>query len=282
MFASSQGFGDVASSQTQAQTRTRQEDKQTCIPVTIRILQDAIQRHAESQQVLIHGVEASIVHLVGVVEALVQTTTMLEFQLNDASGRMKVRFYTTGSSAVEGLANGRYVSVVGNLRTAPTGHVSAMTVQASASADDVSYHMIEVAHAALRLRNPSATAALRTSALGVATADSTATPVKPMGLALGASSVMSPTKLDMPVSAAKETMPVAMQTPAKVDLKTAVVDVLKQVQETAAEQGISISALVARLAPAHASSAKVTDVLAQLMEEGDVFNTIDDEHFSLI
>lgn len=282
MFASSQGFGDVAPSQTQTQTRTRQEDKQTCIPVTIRILQDAIQRHAETQQVIIHGVEASIVHLVGVVEALVQTTTMLEFQLNDASGRMKVRFYTTGSSAVEGLAVGRYVSVVGNLRTAPTAHVSAMTVQASTTADDVSYHMVEVAHAALRLRNPSATAGLRTSALGVATADSTATPVKPMGFGLGAGNAMSPAKLEMPVSAAKEAMPVSMQTPPKVDLKTAVVDVLKQAQETAAEQGISISDLIVRLAPAHATSDKVKDVLAQLVEEGDVFNTIDDEHFSHI
>merc|ERR1719272_1815692 len=81
---------------------------------------------------------------------------MVEFQLNDASGRMKVRHYASGPAmgeGLEGLTAGRYVSVIGNLRTSPAMHVSAMSFCAVSSADEVSYHMIEVALATLRLRN---------------------------------------------------------------------------------------------------------------------------------
>merc|ERR1719359_943581 len=84
---------------------------------------------------------------------------------------MKVRYYGSGSSSTEGLpvlANGRYVSIVGNLRTSPAAHVSAMSLQTVVTADEVSYHTIEVAHAALRLRNPSKAAGL---GLGFAVTD---------------------------------------------------------------------------------------------------------------
>jgi hypothetical protein len=275
MFGSSQTFAFADSQATPAPKRAREGDNQTCIPVTVRILQDAVARHADSQQVLIHGVEASIVHLVGVVEALVSQSAMIEFQVNDATGRMKVRYYTTGGIAPEGLVAGGYVSIVGNLRTAPMGHVSAMSLTAMKSGDDVSYHMIEVAHAALRLRNPKPAASFHISA----TADSTMTPVKQMGLGLGASNTLSPTKADAP---APFPSAVAMQTPVKVDLRSAVTDVLRQVQDTAGEEGTSISDLIARLPAAEATTQKVTEILAVLVEEGDVFTTIDDNHFQII
>merc|ERR1711865_1262255 len=277
MFGASQGFGygDVAAPTQQAPKAAKQEDKQTCIPVTVRILQDAVARHADSQQVLIHGVEASIVHIVGVVEGLVPQSAMIEFTVNDASGRMKVRYYTTGGIAPEGLVNGGYVSIVGNLRTAPMAHVSAMSLTALTSGDDVSYHMIEVAHAALRLRSPKSAASFGTAA----TADSTMTPVKQMGLGLGAPSTLSPTKVDAPAPFAAA---VAMQTPMKVDLRSAVTDVLRQAQETAGEEGVSISDLIGRLPAAQGSSEKVREILVALVEGGDVFTTIDDDHFQII
>lgn len=280
MFGSSQNFGyagDTAAPTQEAPKRAKQEEKQTCIPVTVRVLQDAVARHAESQEVLIHGVEASIVHIVGVVEALVQQAAMTEFTINDASGRMKVRYYTssgTGSADVPGLADGRYVSVVGNLRTSPSAHISAMSLQAVTGADEVSYHMIEVAHAALRLRNPTKAPPM-----------SAAEPITPakQGLGLGFGSVtstVSPMKIDAPVAMS---VPAGMQTPVKVDLRTSVVNALKAVGESAGEEGISVASLVGRLAGVDAaSSAKVREVLAQLVDEGDVFTTIDDDHFAIV
>jgi hypothetical protein len=286
MFGSSQafGYGGEAAAPTQAPKAARQEDKQTCIPVTVRILQDAVARHAESQEVLIHGVEASIVHLVGVVEALVQQSAVLEFQINDGSGRMKVRYYGSGSGSIEGLpglANGRYVSIVGNLRTSPAAHVSAMSLQASVTADEVSYHMIEVAHAALRLRNPSKAAGLR---VGLAVTDPI-TPAKGLGLGL-TGSALSPAKDEAPPVPPAESQtlsmaPVAAQTPVKADLRSVVIDMLTKGKETVGEEGMTIASLLKTLTPGQAPTDKVKDVLSQLLEEGEVYTTIDDDHFAI-
>lgn len=287
MFGSSQGFGYAAPTQAAPQ-KARQEDKQTCLPVTVRILQDAVARHAQSQEVMIHGTEASIVHLVGVVEGLVQQAAMIEFQLNDASGRMKVRYYVQ-SDSVKGLPEltaGSYVSVVGNLRTSPAAHVSAMSLQPVKSAEEVSYHMIEVAHAALRLQNPTKAAAQRTS---TAMADPITPAKQGLGLGLSApSNNLSPAKEEAPVPAhapANVEMPQPVQTPPKaaVDLRTAVIDILKRDQEAGSAEGISLSSLVSGLGPAQQASAeKVKSVLAQLVDEGDVFTTIDDDHFQML
>jgi len=283
MFSQSQGFAYGDSATQDAPKRARQEDKQTCIPVTVRVLQDAIARHADSQEVLIHGSEASIVSLTGVVEALVEQSTMLEFQLNDGSGRMKVRYYSTGSpsSAIEGLSSGRYVNIVGNLRTTPAAHVSAMSIRAVTSADEVSYHMIEVAVTALRLRNP--TKAAPPSATTAMTEP--ITPAKQGGsLGLGftapATATMSPPKQDAPAPIPEA--PVSFQTPAKTDLRAAVLQILQEVNDSGNEEGISISNVVTRLAPGQGSPEKVQEMLTQMVDAGDVFNTIDEQHFAVL
>lgn len=276
-FGSSQGlsFGDMAASTQEAPKRARVEEKQTCVPVTVRILQDAIARHKDSQEVLIHGTEASIIHLVGAIESLVQQSATVEFQLNDASGRMKVRYYGSDGSSVAGLASGRYVSIVGSLRTSPMPHISAMSLRAVETADEISYHMIEVAHAALRLLNPSKTAGYQSSLAA-------AGPITPAKQAeSGASAFLSPAKTEAPPAVVEPAALAPMLTPPKADVRTCVVDALKQVQEAGNEEGISTSALLGRL-PSEVSSEKVREILAQLVDEGDVFTTIDDDHFSII
>merc|ERR1712070_568144 len=179
---------------------------------------------------------------------------------------------------------GRYVSIVGSLRTSPSPHVSAMTLQPVASADEISYHMIEVAHAALRLRNPSKSAMLGT---GSSLADPI-TPSKPnggLGLGLGGANTITPVKPDVPVPPSTAQAPAGegmLQTPPKKDLRASVVDALQQVRDSGSEEGLSVSALIARLTPAAGASDKVRDVLAQLVDEGEAFTTIDDDHFAMI
>jgi replication factor A2 len=275
MFGASQGFGygEVAPPTQAAPKPARQEEKQTCIPVTVRILQDAVARHADSQEILIHGAEAHIVNIVGVVEALVVQAAMTEFQINDGSGRMKVRHYVTNSSS-RGLTAGGYVSVIGNVRTSPAAHISAMSIQAVSSADEVSYHMIEVAHAALKLRNPTTV-----SSLAASTAVSEPiTPAKQLGLGLGGAT-LSPTKPDAPAPAFAAPVAMQMSEPVKTDLRSSLLELLRQVQESAGEEGIGLSSITTRLGQ---PSDKVKDVLSKLVDEGDVFTTIDDEHFAII
>jgi len=278
MFGSSQNFGATQDAATPVKAK-RQEEKATVLPVTVRMLESAVEsRTDESADVLIHGSEAGMVHLVGVVEGLVQQTAMLEFQLNDASGRVKVRQYFTGDSAgkgIDGLTSGCYVSVIGNLRTSPAMHVSAMNVRKVTSPDEISYHMIEVAHSTLRLRAPASAGGVSMGGLGLG-ASVKADPGTPSPMKIGEkASTISPMKVDAPAPVALD-----MQPAASVDIRGSVLKVLEQEKESAGDQGLGLASVLAKLA--HCKASQVKEILQGLVDEGEVFTTIDDEHYALI
>merc|ERR1740129_1241421 len=101
-----------------------------------------------------YGTEQSMLILLGVVEGLVRQAMSIEFSLNDATGRIKARFYMSDrqAAAVEKLAPGGHVSVFGNVRTAPEKHLAVTGMRLVESADEVSFHMIEAALAAVKLQ----------------------------------------------------------------------------------------------------------------------------------
>ena len=76
--------------------------------------------------------------------------------LNDGTGRIRARrLLTLGESESDRFPRvepGRYVSVVGSMRSTPVVHLSMSRVDLVDSADVVSYHRIECAHVALKLR----------------------------------------------------------------------------------------------------------------------------------
>lgn len=278
MFGASQSLGFGASgygasqgnpfaSQGQGQSpekRTRQEDKQTCVPATVRLLLDA-QRSVEDKgaELQLHGAEVVNVTLVGVVENLVRQATVLEFTLNDGSGRVKVRHYQTGdSSEKDGLAAGRYASVVGSLRTAPAVHVSALSLRPVASADEVSYHLIEVAHAALMMKRG-----------GQA-------PPAPANQISQPTMVTASQPLSTPAAApAAAQVPAASPVAAPADLRSAVLTVLKNEGESRPE-GVPRTIIMDRLKSSSADD--VRKELEKLVTDGEAFTTIDDDHFSPI
>jgi len=278
MFGSSQTLSSGAEAMVTTPAK-RVEEKTTCVPVNARMLLDAVAARAdEGSEVLIHGSEVGVIVLVGVVEALVQQSAMLEFQLNDASGRIKVRHY--GSGLTDTLTPGRYVAIVGNLRTSPAVHVSAMSLRAVSQADEVSYHMIDVAHTALRLRNPALANGSNVAAAGLPLAGSiTATdPITPAKLSKE-TGIISPMKAEAPVSST-HMAPAAIQTPPpKADLRSSVLQVLRQEQDKVGDEGLALSALLVQL---QAPSDKVKEIVSALVDEGEVFTTIDDEHFLLL
>merc|ERR1719436_1034286 len=73
------------------------------------------------------------------------------------------------------IVEGRYAHVAGNVRTSPETHVTAITLRAVTSADEVSYHMIEVCHHALSVKKGTAGAPATPAPSPV---DSVATPMK--------------------------------------------------------------------------------------------------------
>merc|ERR1719382_1368332 len=98
--------------------------------------------------------EHGMLVLVGAVEAVVKQSASFEFSLNDATGRIKARHFLTDlpTKEIGKIEPGQYISIYGNVRTAPVVHFAAMGVRLVRSADEVSYHMIESAHAALKLQ----------------------------------------------------------------------------------------------------------------------------------
>merc|ERR1719277_2465741 len=78
----------------------------------------------------------------------------IEFSLNDATGRIKARCYMSDqqASSLEKLEPGSHVSLFGNVRTAPEKHVAVTGMRLLESADEVSFHMIEAALAAVKLQ----------------------------------------------------------------------------------------------------------------------------------
>lgn len=250
----------------------RSEEKQTSLPATVRMVQDAAaQQHANGDSELqIHGLEPGVVILVGVVEGLVKQTASIEFVLNDTTGRIAVKYYITGEcdSGLDSLAAGQYVNVAGSIRTSPAVHISVLGMRPITSADEVSFHMIESAHAALKLRKAlssqdPATPMPKKSPTAIVE-NSSADPLTPQ-------KSVQPDVFVPAVEAVKAASPV--------DLRARLVDTLRREAE-GKEEGVKLDHMVQRLQPA--TAADVRQILEQLVEEGDAYNTIDNEHFACV
>jgi len=273
-----QGGYDAGTQSSSPQKAKRQEDKQTCVPITARIIESAI-KSMESGELRIHGEEPSMVLLVGQVESLVKQAASLEFTLNDSTGRVKARHFFPNQEArpeFDKLVSGSYVSVVANVRTAPTVHLGVQFMTIVQSADEISYHMIEAAHAAVKLqqtsKDPSTPAAKRPVASPM-TAGS-------QGPSFSPDVAMSPAK---EVKETANIAPVPMSfASAKVklagdELRNAIIEFLRKEGPVSGESGVGLAQVGAGLEAT--PLADIKGCLANLLDEGDVYTTIDDDHF---
>jgi len=239
----------------------KQEDRSSCLPTTIRALEIAVQEGGDEFKV--HGVEHGMLCLVGLVESITKQAASMELSLSDGTGRIKARYYVTETplKELDNIVAGRYISAFGNMRTSPAPHFVMTGMRLVQSADEISYHMIESAHAALKLKqgviSPEFTAAQK-----VAPAATQLVGQKP---ALAAA---------QPVSAAASQG--ALEPAA---LQTALLEFLKQQSESHPE-GVALQALYGHVESTPTDN--VRKVLEKLVDDGEVFNTIDDEHFSVV
>jgi len=278
MGGATQGVYDAGTQSSSPQKAKRQEDKQTCVPITARIIESAI-KNMEGGALRIHGEEPSMVLLVGQVESLAKQAASLEFTLNDSTGRVKARHFFPNQEArpeFDKLESGSYVSVVANVRTAPTVHLGVQFMTLVQSADEISYHMIEAAHAAVKLqqttKDPATPAAKR--------------PVASPMTAGSQGPSWSPDVAMSPAKEAKETVsiaPVPMSfASAKVklagdELKNAIIEFVRKEGPASGEIGVGLAQVGAGLEATPLDDIK--GCLANLLEDGDVFTTIDDDHF---
>jgi len=140
----------------------KSEEKHTILPVTIRSIEVAVSRRSGDDEVVFYGSEPSMIVLTGVVESVSQQAASLEIAINDSTGRIRIRQYSPEpGSVLATVAPGQYIQVAGNLRTSPEVHVTVASARVVQSPDEISYHMIEAVHAALRLQRGDAEAELQ-------------------------------------------------------------------------------------------------------------------------
>jgi len=311
----SQSFGLTNSlPATQAAAKpARQEEVETCMPATVRMAQEAAMGPvSEAKNVFVHGKEVGVMLLVGMVEEIAKQGSSMEFSINDGSGRMKVKYYVTTELPADlaSLQVGDYIKAVGSVRAAPSPHLSAVVLKKVASYDEVSYHLIEVAYAALKINQKSKTSDGKTpiALVPVKLDPQTPAPKKPTAVPVAQKNdnVESPEKPLTPVSeppsqmegialfntdskdamgdmrtraAATEAAPVPMEVDSKAQQDLPPEEALKKeiTKRLAAapvvEDGLEVAALLKGLPGTEAEARKV---LEGLVEECEVLDCLSD------
>lgn len=304
MFGTSQAFGgNLSQASVTSESRRSQwiEDKQTCLPVTILEIEQAVKQRSEyGGELRFFGEEAGMLLLVGNVEGLARQANILEMSLNDTTGRIRARSYLSESQrkGLETLAPGHYVSVFGTVRTAPALHFAAAGVRLVESGDELAYHMIEAAHAALRLMalqkaaSKSEFASLPTPTIGATLPMNGAGitvgfPETPAKRELEAGSGLSPPKLmgiksegGTTVKAEPGTAPSqGRRAFTGAGLRAAIVAYLQREGESRAE-GVSLELIYGHLSPTPKEDVRAS--VRQLVDDGEVFSTIDEDHYNIL
>jgi len=286
MFGASQFFSMGMASQAMEspeRPKARQEEKSCCLPVTVRLLELTHESaKASGGELRFHGQESEpgMLIMVAQVEAIVsRQPTCLEFSVNDSTGRIRARFFTTEPSqekSAEEIVPGSYVNMYGQFRTSPQPHFAVQGVRLIRSADEISFHMIEVAHAALKCQLQSgsdpatpAPKALRTTQ--PASIEAVSPPKTQSGYEASAQVPLPQLPTPQPEQALEGAL-----------LRDAVMEILKDAGETGYDAAEVCNRLQKDGKKVSGGESALKDLLQQLVEEGDVFNTIDDDHFQAL
>ncbi|CAK9049135.1 unnamed protein product [Durusdinium trenchii] len=279
-----QGASQIASPDRQR----RADDRTNMLPVTVRMLEIA---HAASKsngdgELHFHGSETSpgMLLLVANVKAVhAQQTNMAEFTVEDGTGELRARFFATDGEAqekaIQSFTVGSWVKLFGHFRSSPSPHFSVSILRPVKSADDVTHHLLEVAHSALKCAQQT----------GGLSADLTTPAPK-----LQSTEPWTPEKSTTPdaephmeVDAEGAKMPVPVSTQITVlegvPLRSALMKILQAKAEQGDEVGYSAPEAVQKLEKDNKVSLdSVKKMLIQLVDEGELFNTTDDEHFAIL
>jgi len=236
--------------------KPKQEEKFACLPVTVRAAEVAISGKNSDGEIRFHGVEPGMIMFMGVAENVVQQSACVEFSVNDATGKIKARYYTSESeTSLPGLTSGKYVCVAGQLRTSPEVHMTVAFARFVQGADEISYHMIEVANCAMKLQRPEKEVTLQAP-----------------------SSSQAPVRISTAPTPAKQEPKAAVALDGA-NLKNAILAFLKECGDSRPE-GVFVKDVCDKFLPTPGPSVKT--VLQDLVADGEAYNTIDDDHFALI
>jgi len=283
MFSSSISFGgyagasqaDVSMEPSSTQDPSK-KSAEVLLPVTVRMVERAVAA-SNGGELRIDGKDVNTILVVGAVEDLNAGQMSLECSVNDATGKMKVRYYLTSPDMQASLAkveNGSYVSLVGIVKTQPTTHISVLTMRPVRSPDEISYHAIEVAHCSLKSKRKAISGFEQpASQFAKVVSSPPRTETTPMN------TVVTPLRRNE----AEEAKAPAIMSPPKMEatgpLKERISKYLSE--QTHIAEGVKVDALCSSFS----TSAKADEVKAtvrELLDEGAAYTTIDEEHIAAI
>jgi hypothetical protein len=281
MFSSSLSFGgynpsasqaDVPMDATQGSPQKGQlgGESHTLVPVTIHMMEQAAVSQAPGGDLRVDGRMANMMLVVGAVEDLNRQQASMEFFLNDSTGRMKARFFFPADLKLDSVQNGTYVSAVGQLKTQPSVHFSLVSLHPVQSPDQISYHMIEVAHASLR--NKGKLASPEKAAAFSPQKDAPATVPRPLVSTTGPSPQPMMTAVSKP-----NPVPMAPAASDSAPLREQIATFLRTFQT---DTGAALEELNTRFSTAGPQAVKTA--IDSLLDEGEAYTTIDDTHFAVV
>lgn len=278
MFSSTLAFGGYSQSQPdvpmdgtqgspqKGQAQAREES--ILMPVTIHMLEKAVATQPHGGDFKVDGRSANMMTIVAAVEELNRQQASMEFVLNDSTGRMKARFFFPADLKVDSVQNGSYVSVTGILKTQPATHFSVVALHPVHSADQISYHAIEVVYSSMRSKGK-----LSSSKGSTTKAQEFASPAHQ-----GVAAIPRPMVASSGQQAADPMG--AKAAPAPVESGSLRDQVAAFLTSKDNPEGVSFGELTAHFSTA--ASEAVRAAVTDLLDDGTAYTTIDDDHFAAV
>jgi len=292
MFGGGMSFSQGGGSPEKPQKRA--DDRTNFLPVTIRMLDTASEAAKTGDgEVRFHGNEASpaMLTLLAQIEAVhANSGSMAEFSVCDGTGRIRAKIYAAEGEQekiVSGLAAGMWVRFLGHFRSAPSPHLSVSVVRLLESADEISHHTIEVVHAALKCHQHNGIRFEAASTPPPKTVKPSAD--VPMGEPGTPEKPKTQERRDMEVDEElTQKLPGTAPVPAVegAALRSAMLGLLQDLQADGDEVGMTLQQILEAVekkgAPVADGLKAVSQTMDKLIDEGETFTTIDDEHFGIL
>jgi hypothetical protein len=274
MFGTTLAFGGYSQSQPDVPMDSTQSSPQkgqasgesVLMPVTIHMLEKAVATQAHGGDFKVDGRPANMLTIVAAVEELNRQQTSMEFVLNDSTGRMKARFFFPADLKVDPIENGSYVSVTGILKTQPATHFSVISLHPVHSADQISYHAIEVVYSSMRSKGKLSSSKGPTKAQEFSAPAHQGVAATPRPLARTSSQAADPL--------------VARAAPAAVESGSLRDQVAAFLSSKDNPEGVSFGELSAHFSKA--ASEAIRAAVTELLDDGTAYTTIDDDHFASV
>ncbi|KAG4931168.1 hypothetical protein AAZX31_17G190200 [Glycine max] len=241
---------------------SKSRETQGLVPVTVKQISEASQSGDEKSNFVINGVDLNNVTLLGMVFEKVERNTDVNFVLDDGTGRIKCRRWVNeafDTKEMEAVMNGMYVRVYGHLKSFQgVKQLVTFSARPVTNFDEIPFHFIDCIHNHLRSK---------IKMEGITSSNPSS-----------GSSLNTPGKSAPNGSQAPSSNPVSAQH--SVDglkgIDKLIMDYLEQHSDMSDGRGIHVDELSREL---KLPMEKIKLSLKALADDGEIYSTIDDDHY---